>query len=194
MRTRDPKPEKPSRLVFGLLVLASCVEDVPTSFAPKPDPAAHRVEIAPRTPVLSMLPCQDGRCHSEGQIGTEIKPLQDFHRGKQLDHGSTVVWCVWCHAMQDLEKLRLLDGTLVGFDEGYKLCGQCHGDRFRDWKLGIHGRQTGQWTGLKTRLSCPACHNPHRPKFQPLEAKPPPLPLREDLSHASTSKGAHHEP
>lgn len=172
--------------------LIGCGREVPpTTFAPKPDPALNRVEIAPRTPHLTMLPCQDGRCHAQGKISAEATPLEDFHRGKQLNHGSTVVWCAWCHSVQDLSKLRLLDGSEVSFDEGYMLCGQCHGDRLRDWNLGIHGRQTGSWSGLKTRVSCPTCHNPHQPKFQPIEAKPAPLPLRED--RVGSPKGAHHE-
>ncbi|MBI4818862.1 MAG: hypothetical protein HY791_21505 [Deltaproteobacteria bacterium] len=174
----------------GLLVV-SCGRDPPQAFAPPTNPAARRVEIVARSPTLSMLPCQDGKCHAEGSISSEIKPLQDFHRGKQLEHGSTVVWCVWCHSKENLEKLKLLDGTLVSFDEGYKLCGQCHGDRLRDWKSGIHGRQTGRWSGLKSRVSCPACHNPHRPKFEPIEAMPPPLPLRE--APARIQGGPHHE-
>ncbi|MCK6549584.1 cytochrome C [Myxococcota bacterium] len=172
-------------------VIAGCADDAPQVFAPRPDPAANKVVVAPRTPLLTMLPCQDGRCHTTGQISDEVVPLDDFHRGKLLNHGATIVWCAWCHSTVDLTKLRLLDGSEVGFDDGYMLCGQCHGDRLRDWHLGIHGRQTGSWAGVKTRLSCPACHNPHQPKFQPIEAKPAPLPLR--AGPTAVHEESHHE-
>jgi hypothetical protein len=54
----------------------------------------------------------------------------------------------------------------VPFTESYRLCGQCHGDKFRDWRAGIHGRRVGDWDGTKTYLLCVSCHNPHSPSFK----------------------------
>jgi hypothetical protein len=54
------------------------------------------------------------------------------------------------------------------------LCGQCHGPKLRDWKLGIHGKRTGSWSGKKHYLLCVHCHDSHAPKFKPLKPMPPP--------------------
>jgi hypothetical protein len=62
--------------------------------------------------------------------------------------------------------LRLASGATVPFTESYRLCGQCHGDKFRDWRAGIHGKRVGSWDGAKTYLLCVSCHNPHSPGFK----------------------------
>jgi hypothetical protein len=54
----------------------------------------------------------------------------------------------------------------VPFTESYRLCGQCHGDKFRDWRGGIHGKRVGMWDGAKTYFLCVNCHNPHSPRFK----------------------------
>jgi len=64
---------------------------------------------------------------------------------------------------------------LVPFTESYRLCGQCHGTQFRDWRTGIHGKRTGYWDGPKRYLLCVHCHNPHSPRFAALQPLPPPL-------------------
>jgi hypothetical protein len=70
--------------------------------------------------------------------------------------------------------LKLASGDLVSFETSYRLCGQCHGTIFRDWKAGIHGKRTGDWNGKKTYRLCVQCHNPHSPRFKPLSPLPPP--------------------
>ena len=55
--------------------------------------------------------------------------------------------------------LRLANGTLVPFEESYRLCGQCHGDKYRDWRAGVHGRRVGSWNGEKQYLLCVHCHD-----------------------------------
>ncbi|MGC8763545.1 MAG: hypothetical protein ACP5VN_07945 [Acidobacteriota bacterium] len=69
-----------------------------------------------------------------------------------------------------------MDGQLIGFSKSYLLCGQCHGDKLRDWRVGVHGKRTGQWNGRKEYLLCVHCHNPHSPHFAPLKPLPPPVP------------------
>ena len=69
----------------------------------------------------------------------------------------------------------------VSFDESYLLCGQCHGEKYRDWRAGVHGRRSGSWNGHKTYLLCAHCHNPHQPHFQPIEPKPAPIPPAETV-------------
>ena len=92
-----------------------------------------------------------------------------------LKHGSQDRWCLDCHDARNRDMLRLANGTLVPFTESYRLCGQCHGDMFRDWRAGVHGRRVGRWDGKKEYLLCVHCHDSHAPQFQPVEPKPAPI-------------------
>jgi hypothetical protein len=119
-----------------------------------------------------IFPCSD--CHADMDVDTEPREL-GFHEEIQINHGPKERWCLDCHNPDDRDHLRLVNGSLVGFDESYKLCGQCHGTIFRDWREGIHGRRRGYWNGAKSYLLCAHCHNPHAPAFQPIEPLPPPV-------------------
>ncbi|MGZ9197202.1 MAG: cytochrome c3 family protein, partial [Candidatus Deferrimicrobiaceae bacterium] len=83
-------------------------------------------------------------------------------------------WCLDCHDVANRDKLRLVSGEKIGFDESFRLCGQCHGDKYRDWKVGVHGKRTGMWKGEKQYLLCVHCHNPHDPRYKPIAPMPPP--------------------
>ena len=119
-----------------------------------------------------IFPCS--YCHEEMEPNPERRELM-YHDEIQLDHGPEERWCFDCHNATDRDYLRLVSGTLVGFEESYKLCGQCHGTIFRDWREGIHGRRRGYWDGAKSYLLCAHCHTPHAPAFKPLKPLPPPV-------------------
>jgi hypothetical protein len=119
------------------------------------------------------FPCTD--CHGEMEVNSERRQLEEMHDDIVLDHGPKDRWCFDCHNPEDRDTLRLANGTLIGFDESYRLCGQCHGTIFRDWREGIHGRREGYWNGAKSYQLCAHCHNPHAPRFQALEPLPPPV-------------------
>lgn len=133
------------------------------------------IVIPPRTPQLATFPCV-AQCHVNRVPDPTPRPLREFHSAKHIEHGDTTFWCNFCHNMDDLDSLRLLDGRTASFDEAYRLCGECHGDKRRDWERGIHGLQTGFWNGEKTRRSCTACHDPHAPRRPMFEALPAPNP------------------
>jgi hypothetical protein len=120
-----------------------------------------------------IFPCSE--CHAEMEVNPERRQLEDMHDDIVLNHGPKDRWCFDCHNPDDRDRLRLANGTLIGFDESYRLCGQCHGTIFRDWREGIHGRRTGYWNGAKSYLLCAHCHNPHAPRFQPIKPLPPPV-------------------
>jgi hypothetical protein len=120
-----------------------------------------------------IFPCSD--CHLDLEVNTERRELVDMHDDIVLNHGPEERWCLDCHDADDRDNLRLVNGSLVGFDESYKLCGQCHGTIFRDWRAGIHGRRRGYWNGAKEYLLCAHCHNPHAPHFEPMAPLPPPI-------------------
>ncbi len=118
-------------------------------------------------------PCTD--CHGDMEVNLEQRQLEEMHDDISLDHGPKDRWCFDCHNPDDRDSLRLANGTLIGFDESYRLCGQCHGTIFRDWREGVHGRRDGYWNGAKSYLLCAHCHNPHAPRFEAIAPLPPPV-------------------
>jgi len=120
-----------------------------------------------------IFPCS--QCHASMKPNPTRRVLTDYHTDIVLHHAEGQRWCTDCHNLLDRDKLRLVSGELIDFSESYRLCGQCHGDKFRDWKVGVHGKRTGQWNGDKEYLLCVHCHNPHDPKFKALKPMPPPV-------------------
>jgi hypothetical protein len=104
-----------------------------------------------------------------------------FHTDIKLSHDEENRWCLDCHDAVNRDSLHLASGEQVSFEESYRLCGQCHGEKYRDWRAGVHGRRSGQWNGHKTYLLCAHCHNPHAPRFQPIEPEPAPIPPHETV-------------
>ena len=138
------------------------------------DEAAGNYRVPP--PPFSeegIYPCSE--CHADMEVDTARRELEDFHDDIHLEHGPADRWCFDCHNPDDRDRLRLANGTLIGFEESYRLCGQCHGTIYRDWREGIHGRRVGYWNGAKSYLLCAHCHNPHAPRFSEIEPLPPPV-------------------
>ena len=81
-------------------------------------------------------------------------------------HDADHRWCLDCHDNAKRDVLHLSSGDPVPFTESYRLCGQCHGDKYRDWRAGVHGKRIGHWDGEKTYFLCVNCHNPHAPRFK----------------------------
>jgi hypothetical protein len=122
-----------------------------------------------------LFPCSE--CHNEDQPpNRERRELTEMHEDIILQHDQEHRWCLDCHDAENRDRLHLANGTLVRFEESYRLCGQCHGDKYRDWRAGVHGRRTGSWNGDKQYLLCVHCHYSHDPRFKPLKPLPPPTP------------------
>lgn len=136
----------------------------------------QNVEIAVAAPPFSedIFPCSE--CHDAEWETNEERRILDMHEEivETFHHDSENRWCLDCHNVDDRDYLKLASGKLVSYDESYLLCGQCHGDKLRDWKVGVHGKRTGDWNGNKQYLLCVHCHNPHSPKFKSLKPLPPP--------------------
>jgi hypothetical protein len=140
-------------------------------------PGASMEEIAVTPPPFSdgIFPCND--CHSFRKPNPVRRKLVEWHDdiSGMFNHDSQNRWCLDCHDLNNRDSLRLASGKLLDFKESYKLCGQCHGDKLRDWKVGVHGKRTGEWNGKKQYFLCVSCHNPHSPKFAQLKPEPPPF-------------------
>jgi hypothetical protein len=143
----------------------------PAKAAP-PRAAPELVQAQPPPFSPGIFPCS--QCH-EGTPDTTRRELA-FHDDVQgkFRHDSEHRWCLDCHDARNRDVLRLASGDPVPFTESYRLCGQCHGDKYRDWRVGVHGKRVGEWDGKKTYLLCVNCHDPHAPRFQALKPEPRP--------------------
>lgn len=133
-----------------------------------------------------IFPCSN--CHSGMETNPKRRILKDEHTNIILKHAEKQRWCLDCHNANDRDYLHFTDGRLIPFTESYELCGQCHGNVFRDWKVGIHGKRTGYWNGEKSYRLCVNCHNPHDPKFKELKPEPPPIKPAENGMVKSSTK------
>ncbi|MGE5284286.1 MAG: cytochrome c3 family protein [Actinomycetota bacterium] len=138
-----------------------------------PEPAARQFPVPPPPFTPGIFPCSE--CHKEMKPNTKRRTLTDEHTNIVLNHAQGQRWCLDCHDTYDRDKLHLVNGQRISFEESYRLCGQCHGDKYRDWKVGVHGKRTGMWNGEKQYLLCVNCHNPHDPRFKALQPMPPPV-------------------
>ena len=183
-RARGRSGPSKAALAAALLVsLAACgggQEVVALSWAEPPAvPPSEGQEFNVPPPPFSdgVFPCSD--CHSSDiPVNRTRRELEMVHEEIVLEHDAEHRWCLDCHSAEDRDQLHLASGELVPFQESYRLCGQCHGDKYRDWRAGVHGRRTGRWDGEKQYLLCVHCHDAHSPRFDPLEPMPAPVPPR----------------
>lgn len=131
-------------------------------------------------------------CHDESwETNRTRRALGEPHEDKaHLKHGKGAFWCLRCHSADHRDKLRLMTGEEIPWEQAPRLCGQCHGPIYRDWKAHIHGRWVGMLADAKPARICPDCHNPHDPKFKPLPPepapeKPAPAPEAPDIAFVS---------
>ena len=165
-------------------VLSLALAAAAIAAAARPQPAQPRAAAVPDERLeLPAPPFTDGifpcsGCHADLKPNPVRRKLSEMHDDIQLRHDEQHRWCLDCHDAADRDWLHLASGERVPFERSYLLCGQCHGEKLRDWRAGVHGRRTGEWNGRKRYLLCAHCHNPHTPRFQALEPKPAPLPPR----------------
>ncbi len=150
---------------------------------PEPPPAAQPAPPASGDLQVPAPPFSEGiypcsQCHNKDlPVNRTRRKLEAAHDDIALQHGPPENrWCLDCHHADRRDFLHLANGEQIDFRHSYQLCGQCHGDKFRDWRAGVHGKRTGQWNGKKEYLLCVHCHNPHSPRFKPIEPLPPPQP------------------
>ncbi|HEX9289567.1 MAG TPA: hypothetical protein VF904_08590 [Anaeromyxobacteraceae bacterium] len=136
---------------------------------PVPEKPGH-FEAQPPPFSPGIFPCTG--CHTGP--GDKTRRELAFHDDVKFEHDAEHRWCLDCHSNENRDVLHLSNGDPVPFTESYRLCGQCHGDKYRDWRVGVHGKRVGMWDGQKTYFLCVNCHNPHSPRFKPLTPEPRP--------------------
>lgn len=140
------------------------------------DLSSQSFEVPPPPFSEGIFPCTD--CHDPDlPVNTKRRKLT-VHEDIVLHHAEQDRWCLDCHDAADRDFLHLASGEKLPFEQSYRLCGQCHGDKYRDWRVGVHGRRTGDWNGKKQYLLCVHCHNAHSPAFGELKPEPAPIPPR----------------
>lgn len=158
----------------------------------------ENIEVVVRS--LNNSPCSN--CHGQFEPG-EVEITSDSHEGlRGFKHMKHINTCTFCHNSEDPDQLvDFISGKKLPISQSHQICGQCHGEKYRDWSLGIHGKQIGNWNGKKKRSSCTLCHDPHSPQFPKMQASPPPVKPKflidksdshenhkEDIEHAKEEK------
>lgn len=112
------------------------------------------------------MACHDGKYvpYPENKSPRELKMHKDVVANSlDLKHGRGAIWCLDCH--HPAERTKLMDnfGNPISFNQPQRACGKCHGDTYRRWRDGIHGKRIGMWDagGKKRWWVCTECHNPH---------------------------------
>jgi hypothetical protein len=159
----------PLALAVAAIAAAARPQPAPPPAAAVPD---ERLELPPPPFTDGIFPCSG--CHAALKPNPSRRRLSEMHDDIQLRHDEQHRWCLDCHDAADRDWLHLASGERVPFERSYLLCGQCHGEKLRDWRAGVHGRRTGLWNGQKSYLLCANCHNPHAPRFRPIAPRPAP--------------------
>lgn len=112
--------------------------------------------------------CTD--CHADFKVKTMAREMVADHQDLNYDHIKGDNWCFSCH-YQQLDKrnrIKLTSGKYRGPEDLIKLCSQCHGEKTREWQIGIHGKTTGTWKTYGDqegkKMTCHQCHSPHHPR------------------------------
>ena len=163
--------------------------------------------VKPRDASMSLYPVCGTACHNgafpvpndDNTPRTLTMHMDVVPDPMNLQHGRGSIWCLDCHNTDPRNTFVDHSGGAIDFNQPQKLCGKCHGQVYRDWRTGIHGKRIGQWasTGKKRWFVCTECHNPHDVQqgernsgFAQLEPEAPPR-LPKGMENADHER--HHE-
>ncbi|MCP5106697.1 MAG: hypothetical protein GY950_25155 [bacterium] len=124
--------------------------------------------------------CTD--CHKDFKTRTDPREMTAEHRELRYDHIKGDNWCFSCHYEALDKRNRIYPAKARDIYRGpqdmVKICSRCHGDKTREWEIGIHGKVVGSWLtygNVKTeKKTCDNCHSPHHPRS--VKVKPFPGP------------------
>ncbi|MBI2609265.1 MAG: hypothetical protein HYW47_06680 [Deltaproteobacteria bacterium] len=118
--------------------------------------------------------CQHCHLQKQKRFVPATKKTVREHSDKKLKHGNIEMSCNHCHDIAHRNYLRSTPSHPASFENSSPVCAQCHEDRHKDWKNGIHGHRIGEWNGNQIQFHCIDCHNPHNVSFKKMEARPAP--------------------
>jgi hypothetical protein len=147
------------------------------SWAPAPasggDPPTGEPPVALKSRELPHRHNECHLCHTKKArlFGKSAGTTDLEHPGISPAHGKREISCHSCHDINNhnyLIKSRSLPAT---FEDSSPVCANCHRERFRDWKRGLHGKRSGGWALPKTQYQCIDCHAPHHVSFEKMETR-----------------------
>ena len=112
---------------------------------------------------LSQYPCSS--CHRGQTVTRGAAPAHDNIEPRHPQYAQGA--CGTCHVSDAVDQLRLPGGASTTLDHPYQLCAQCHFSQVNTWAAGAHGKRLVAWGGRRVVMSCPDCHDPHRPALEP---------------------------
>ena len=174
----------------------------------KADYSHEEAVVKPREPQIDrnkLLTICSMACHNgdyvpwpENKLARPLTMHKDIvPDSMQLKHGKDAIWCLDCHHAATRTKLIDNYGNEISFNQPQKLCGKCHGQVYRSWRNGIHGKRIGMWNkgGKKRWWVCTECHNPHDVQqgernsgFAQLNPEPAPI-LPKGMTNANHERG-----
>jgi len=149
-----------------------------------------KVEVSQRAGKIKQFPCM--QCHDKVARGIGVPggvdPLKNKHRHLVMKHFKGMENCYRCHSALNMDHLQLQTAVTVTIDDSAELCRECYALKGKDWDIGAHGKSVGGWQGMRHRLTCVDCHDPHKPQLAPVQAmKGMPFPV----SGIPKSEGGH---
>ena len=160
-------------LLGSMLLILSCHKPPHTVAESAAPPPPQKVTIIEREGRIRNFPCSE--CHKKVAPETMSKDGTKKHTDIVLKHFPGMNKCQLCHDPYNMDQLKRITLEPVSFNTSQEICGQCHGEKKRDWDMGAHGKIVGGWMGVAQKISCVGCHNPHtpwRPKMQAMAAPP----------------------
>ena len=155
-----------------LVLLASCDRPTRQQADAGAVPPARRLTVIERAGRLEYFPCT--KCHDKVDATTMSSEGAKKHRDITRVHYEDTTRCQTCHDPARMDALTLLSLEPVSFNASHRVCGQCHGEKARDWQIGAHGKTVGGWMGEAQKMSCTHCHDAHTPGIAAVVALPPP--------------------
>jgi hypothetical protein len=143
--------------------------------------------VVARKQALALYPCT--QCHAVLPKNPTPRKLVAAPHVAALPHGAGRMWCLDCHDFDDRSRLVGIRGDPIDFDQSHLQCGQCHGNRHRDWWHGAHGKRASGWNAARVVWNCTHCHDPHDPTLAPRAPEPPP-PVRAGLTRPQPATDA----
>ncbi len=149
---------------------------------------------------ICSMACHNGEYvpYPKDKLPRPLKMHQDIVPDSMgLKHGKGAIWCLDCHHAATRTKLIDHYGNEISFNQPQKVCGKCHGQIYRSWRNGIHGKRIGMWNkgGKKRWWVCTECHNPHdveqgdrKSGFAQLDPEPAPM-LPKGMANADHERG-----
>ena len=151
-------------IVLILLFFPSC-----RSPAETPIQVMGRLNYLERGDYFPCSQCHDGQYQ---KANGQQRELKTEHGNIELTHGRSRFWCLVCHNGEKLDFLTLSEGDQISYDDGHRVCGNCHTTELEAFYAGKHSKVVTGPEGKQELLSCMGCHSAHNTHIEPAHPLP----------------------